>query len=97
MSRFIGFAGLLLALCAPFGCAKKDELGNTRQSVVVYVSEDQIFSEPILKDFERETGIQVKAVFDTEETKGTGVMNRLIAEQNNPQCDVYWANEPIRA
>ena len=24
-------------------------------------------------------------------------MNRLIAEKNNPQADVYWANEPIRA
>jgi iron(III) transport system substrate-binding protein len=65
--------------------------------VVVYVSEDQVFSEPILKDFERETGITVKPVFDTEEAKGTGVMNRLIAEKDNPQTDVYWANEPIRA
>jgi iron(III) transport system substrate-binding protein len=66
-------------------------------TVTVYVSEDQVFSEPILKDFERETGIKVKAVYDTEETKSTGVMNRLIAERNNPQADVYWANEPIRA
>ncbi len=66
-------------------------------TVTVYVSEDQVFSEPILKDFEREMGIEVKAVFDTEETKSTGVMNRLIAEKHNPQADVYWANEPIRA
>jgi len=65
--------------------------------VTVYVSHDQIFSEPILKDFEKETGIQVRAVFDTEETKSTGAMNRLIAEKNNAQADVYWANEPIRA
>jgi iron(III) transport system substrate-binding protein len=66
-------------------------------TVTVYVSEDQVFSEPILKDFERETGIKVKPVYDTEETKSTGVMNRLIAEKHNPQADVYWANEPIRA
>ncbi len=65
--------------------------------VVVYVSEDQVFSEPILMDFQKETGIKVKAVYDTEETKSTGAMNRLIAEKNNPQADVYWANEPIRA
>jgi iron(III) transport system substrate-binding protein len=65
--------------------------------VVVYVSHDQIFSEPILKDFERETGIKVRAVYDTEETKSAGAMNRLIAEKTNPQADVYWANEPIRA
>ncbi len=65
--------------------------------VVAYVSEDQVFSEPILKDFEKETGIRVRAVYDTEEAKGTGVLNRLIAEKSNPQADVYWANEPIRA
>ncbi len=67
------------------------------REVIVYVSEDQVFSEPILRDFERETGIRVRAVFDTEEAKSAGVMNRLLAERNNPQADVYWANEPIRA
>ncbi len=68
-----------------------------KRVVVVYVSHDQVFSEPILKDFEKDTGIQVRAVYDTEETKSAGAMNRLIAEKNNPQADVYWANEPIRA
>jgi iron(III) transport system substrate-binding protein len=66
-------------------------------TVVVYVSHDQVFSEPVLTDFEKETGIKVRAVYDTEETKSTGAMNRLIAEKNNPQADVYWANEPVRA
>ncbi len=67
------------------------------KSVTIYVSEDQVFSEPILKDFEKETNIKVNAIYDSEESKSTGVMNRLIAEKNNPQADVYWANEPIRA
>ena len=71
-------------------------LQRTSNEVVVYVSEDQVFSEPVLRDFEKDTGITVKAVYDTEETKSTGAMNRLIAEKNNPQADVYWANEPIR-
>jgi iron(III) transport system substrate-binding protein len=70
---------------------------GTANTVVVYVSHDQVFSEPILKDFERDSGIKVKAVYDTEETKSAGVMNRLIAEKANPQADAYWANEPIRA
>jgi iron(III) transport system substrate-binding protein len=65
--------------------------------VVVYVSEDQVFAEPILKDFGRDSGMRVLAVYDTEETKSAGVVNRLIAEKANPQADVYWANEPIRA
>ncbi|HEV2045600.1 MAG TPA: extracellular solute-binding protein [Chthoniobacterales bacterium] len=70
---------------------------TSSRTVVVYVSEDQVFSEPILKDFERDTGTTVKSVFDTEESKSTGVMNRLIAEKDNAQADVYWANEPVRA
>jgi iron(III) transport system substrate-binding protein len=70
--------------------------GNA-EVVVVYVSEDQVFSEPVLKDFEKASGIKIRAIYDTEEAKSTGVMNRLIAEKNNPQADVYWANEPIRA
>ena len=83
------FAGLLVS------CSEKKP--DNASVVVVYVSEDQVFSEPILRDFEKETGIKVKAIYDTEEAKSTGTMNRLIAEKNNPQADVYWANEPIRA
>lgn len=85
--------GILVGLT---GCGAKPDVARS-SSVVIYVSEDQVFSEPVLKAFEKETGIQVKAVFDTEEAKSTGVMNRLLAEKNNPQADVYWANEPVRA
>jgi iron(III) transport system substrate-binding protein len=70
---------------------------NNKNEVVVYTSVDQIFSEPILKDFEKQTGIKVKAVYDTEETKSTGVLNRIIAEKDNPQCDLFWSGDPIRA
>ena len=90
MKFILVFAIIVFLLTA--GCGQNDS-----NEVVVYVSEDQVFSEPILKDFEADTGIRVRAVFDTEETKSTGVMNRLIAEKGNPQADVYWANEPIRA
>ena len=69
---------------------------NNSNEVVVYTSVDQLFSEPILKAFEKETGITVKVVYDTEETKSTGVLNRLIAEKDNPQCDVFWSGDPIR-
>ncbi|HDY89477.1 MAG TPA: extracellular solute-binding protein [bacterium] len=84
------YFGIIAIICV-HGCS-----GDITEEVIVYVSEDQVFSEPVLRDFEKETGINVKAVYDTEETKSTGAMNRLIAEKNNPQADVYWANEPIR-
>jgi iron(III) transport system substrate-binding protein len=92
MRKLIATALIATMAAGLTGCPSKQQ-GN----VVVYVSEDQVFSETILRDFERDTGIRVKPVFDTEEAKSTGVMNRLLAEKNNPQADVYWANEPIRA
>jgi iron(III) transport system substrate-binding protein len=84
---------LLLALAASLLCGCRQS--NTRE-VVVYTSIDQPFSEPVFKDFERQTGIHVRAVFDTEETKSTGVLNRLIAEAGSPQADVFWSGDPVR-
>src|SRR3990167_2228008 len=64
--------------------------------VVIYTSEDKIFSEPVLQTFEKKTGIKVRAIFDTEETKSTGLINRLIAEKDNPQADIFWSSDPAR-
>lgn len=83
---------LIVVLCLLIGivgCAKK----GPRNEVVVYTSLDQNFSEPILKDFENTTGVKVKAVYDVEATKTTGLVNRLIAEKSNPQADVFWNSE----
>ena len=70
---------------------------NKAEQVVVYTSLDQIFSEPVLREFEKETGIKVRAVYDVEATKTTGLVNRLIAEKNNPQADVFWNSEVGRS
>lgn len=64
--------------------------------VIVYTSEDKIFSEPVLQAFEKKTGIKVRAIYDTEENKSTGLANRLIAEKDNPRADVFWSGEPVR-
>lgn len=78
---------LLTALLCP--CARR----KTEKSVVIYTSVDQIYSEPILKKFEQESGIRVLPVYDTEAAKTVGLVNRLIAEKNRPQADVFWNNE----
>lgn len=70
--------------------------GLNASSVVVYTSVDQIFSEPVFRQFESKTGIRVRALYDTEETKSTGVLNRLIAESDNRQADVFWSGDPVR-
>ncbi len=61
--------------------------------LVVYVSLDQEFSAPMIQDFEEETGLKVRAEFDTEANKTVGLSRRLIEEKGNVRCDVYWNNE----
>jgi iron(III) transport system substrate-binding protein len=69
------------------------DLGETPTEVVIYTSVDQNFSEPVLNDFEAATGIRVLPVFDVEAAKTTGLVNRLIAERDRPQADVWWNGE----
>ena len=64
--------------------------------VIVYTSVDQIYSEPILDQFEEDTGIEVRAVYDVEAAKTTGLVNRLIAEKDAPRADVWWNSEIIQ-
>ena len=77
-------------------CRGSDPDPQAPRTVTVYVSTDRVFSEPVLRAYERQSGVTVNAVYDTEETKSTGLANRLIAEQARPQADVFWSNEPVR-
>ena len=82
---------ILPALIIP-GCGKK----APSREVVVYTSLDKVFSQPILEEFESKTGIKVLAVYDSEATKTTGLVNRLIAEKDAPRADVFWNSETGR-
>ena len=64
--------------------------------MTIYVSTDRVFSEPVLREYERRSAVRVNVVYDTEETKSTGLANRLLAEAERPQADVFWSNEPVR-
>jgi len=81
--------GLIAVLAmVPFaGC------GVARRVVVCYTSVDQEYAGPVFDAFEAQTGIHVLVVYDTEAAKTTGLVNRLIAEQAHPACDVFWNNE----
>lgn len=70
--------------------------GSGGDAVTVYTSQDQVYAEPILREFEQQTGIPVRAVYDSEAVKTVGLVNRLIAEKDNPQCDLFWNNEEFR-
>lgn len=84
---------VVLAVMLPWGqwfpSAKNGE-------VVVYAAQDQVYAEPILKEFNRQASIKVKTLFDSEAVKTVGLANRLLAETNRPQADVFWGNEELR-
>lgn len=69
---------------------------SDKEQVIIYTSVDQVFSEPVLKSFQEETGIEVLAVYDVEASKSTGLANRLKAEKDKPRADVYWSGEFIQ-
>ena len=87
--QFLIFLLLILPPLLSTGCGNSSHFPE----VVVYTSVDQHFSEPILKAFENESGIKVRAVYDVEAAKTTGLVNRLIAEKSNPLADVWWNGE----
>lgn len=89
-ARSASAVALVVAAAVVCGCR------SGSREVVVYLSIDQPFTEPILRDYERQSGVKVRAVFDTEETKSTGVLNRIIAESRNPQADLFWSGDPVR-
>lgn len=71
-----------LAACAP------------EPDLVVYVSLDHVFSAPLIQEFEAETGLVVRADYDTEASKTVGLVKRIQEEGKvKVRCDVYWNNE----
>ncbi len=52
------FALLIAAAALGAGCR------SAGREVVVYLSIDQPFTEPILRDYERQSGVKVRAVWD---------------------------------
>jgi iron(III) transport system substrate-binding protein len=80
----------------PQAGAKKPAAQPKPTEVVVYVAVDRPDSEPILDRFQARTGIRVRAQYDFEAAKTTGLVTRLLAEANKPRCDVFWNNEIVQ-
>ena len=80
---------LLLTLCLGLpGC-----WWSAGPEVVVYTALDSEFAQPIFEDFTAQTGIAVRAKFDTESTKTVGLAEAILMESSRPRCDVFWNNE----
>lgn len=90
-----GGLGLVLSvlLLVITGCGDTD---THTQEVVVFTALDRVYSEPILKRFEEQTGIKVLVKYDAEASKTTGLINQIIARKDDPECDVLWNNELVQ-
>jgi iron(III) transport system substrate-binding protein len=89
-------SGLFIILAALFSSALfscREDSGQKRREVVLYCSVDQTIAEPIIAEFERQTGIKVLARFDTEASKTVGLVQRIRAEASSPAADVFWSSE----
>lgn len=83
----------MLGLLPLVGCGKSEP--PPKEEVVVYTALDQEFSQPIFESFTRQTGIEVKAKYDTESTKTVNLVSAIIAERDRPRCDLFWNNEAL--
>ena len=71
----------------------KQSPGQDQRQVVLYCSVDQSIAEPIIAEFENQTGIKVLARFDIEASKTVGLVQRIRAEAGRPMADVFWSSE----
>ena len=86
-----GIVIVLLIALAVFAWVTVAE--RSEDALVVYCAHDLMFAQSVLEDFERETGIKVAVVGDTEATKSLGLVERILRERENPRCDVFWNNQ----
>lgn len=70
---------------------------SPQQEVILYSSLDDGYALGLARLFERKSGIHVRVVSDTETTKSTGLVSRLIAEREHPQADVFLSGDVMRA
>jgi iron(III) transport system substrate-binding protein len=94
--RKIVFPGLVIVItiCLFFSflsCRKSPQ--QDYRKVVLYCSVDQEIAEPIIAEFEKQSGIDVLTRFDTEASKTVGLVQRIRAEAASPIADVFWSSE----
>lgn len=87
----VGLATLAAALAISYVLSRPDD-----DTLVVYCAHDLVYAEPILKEFERTTGIRVVVVADTEATKSLGLTQQILREgEASRRCDVFWNNQEL--
>lgn len=75
------------------GCSDSTPPSNA----VLFSSVDATYTKQVIDLFEGNETFVVDVVSDTEATKSTGLVNRLVAERDRPVADVFWSGDPVRA
>ncbi len=82
---------LILITSVLVGSSCKDR--SDGRAVVLYCSVDQAIAEPLVAEFEKQSGIKVLARYDTEASKTVGLVQNIRAQARMPMADVFWSGE----
>ena len=83
-------ASSIAVLFLVVGCSTDEE--NIKE-LTVYVSADEQLARDVFSAFTQKTGIEVAWVGDTEASKTTALVQRLLREKEMPIADVFWSSE----
>ena len=93
-TRLFPMGILLVGALMLASCARSDSSPD-QPTLTLYTSVDDTFAEMVIDAFTKETGIKVHVLGDTEATKTTGLITRIMAEMEHPVADVWWSSEPM--
>lgn len=95
MGRIFIVVAAWLALAGAVVPASCSRPAQASREVVVYSGVDDPILRLVTDAFTARAGIRVRIVGDTEATKTTGLVERLLAERASPRCDVWWSSEAM--
>ncbi|MDR1547632.1 MAG: ABC transporter substrate-binding protein [Hungatella sp.] len=89
MKGWIGCAGALLCIACLAGCDRSSRTVpadfHADEELVVYCPHPLEFINPIVSEFEEQTGIKVEIC-----TGGTGELLKMAEDRKEPECDIFW-------
>jgi len=91
MARIAAVAVSFVVCCLLLSCSERE----TERRITLYSSVDGYVLREVVAAFEEQTGIAVDVLGDTEATKTFGLVERLVAERDDPVADVWWSSEPF--
>ena len=66
---------------------------ENQKELTVYVSADEQIAREVFAAFTKKTGTVISWVGDTEASKTTALVQRLLRERERPVADVFWSSE----